>query len=98
MVTPALPNRDWADMTWQDFGEASRWIAVLPVSATEQHGPHLPLGVDACIATAYLTRARALLPAALPVTFLPMLAIGTSHEHRAFPGTLTFSPETMIRM
>ena len=44
-----LPKRDWADMTWQDFAgpDAARWIAVLPLAAVEQHGPHLPLGVDA---------------------------------------------------
>jgi creatinine amidohydrolase len=94
-----LPKRDWMDMTWQDFSGAhpARWIAVLPVAAVEQHGPHLPLGTDAAIAEAYLARARAALPPDLPVSFLPMLAIATSGEHRAFPGTLTLAPETVIR-
>ena len=43
-----LPRRDWNEMTWQDFAGADtrEWIAVLPVAATEQHGPHLPLGVE----------------------------------------------------
>ena len=96
-------KRDWLDMTWEDFTDArardaSRWIAVLPVAAVEQHGPHLPLGVDTFIACAYLDRVRDLLPAELPVTFLPVQSIGTSDEHRAFPGTLTFSPDTVIRM
>jgi creatinine amidohydrolase len=101
MVKSAVPpKRDWAEMTWEDFSsaDAAGWIAVLPIAAIEQHGPHLPLGVDAFIATAYLLRARAMLPAELPVTFLPMLKIGTSHEHRAYPGTLTFSPQTVVRM
>src|SRR5262249_29420872 len=45
----------------------------------------------------YLSRARKLLPEALKVTFLPLQAVGTSHEHRAFFGTLTISPETLMR-
>jgi creatinine amidohydrolase len=95
-----LPKRDWVAMTWQDLAaaETARWIAVLPIAAVEQHGPHLPLGVDAFVAEAYLARAREALPAALPVSFLPMLTIGTSDEHRFFPGTLTLSAETVIRL
>lgn len=94
-----LPKRDWFDMTWQDFAGAdtARWIAVLPVAAVEQHGPHLPLGVDGFIAEAYLARARALLPPDLAVTFLPTQWIGQSDEHRGYPGTLTLSAATAIR-
>jgi creatinine amidohydrolase len=86
-------------MTWQDFSGAdtARWIAVLPLAATEQHGPHLPLGVDRFIADAYLARAVALVPDDLPVTFLPVQPIGQSDEHVHFPGTLTLSAETVIR-
>jgi creatinine amidohydrolase len=94
-----LPKRDWNEMTWQDFAGADtrEWIAVLPVAATEQHGPHLPLGVDAMIGRAYIARARPLIPADLPVTFLPMQDVGVSIEHTAYPGTLTVSAETIIR-
>jgi creatinine amidohydrolase len=100
MEKSVLPKRDWVEMTWEDFAGAdkARWIAVLPVAAVEQHGPHLPLGADAIIAAAYLARARELLPSTLPVSFLPMLSIGASDEHRAFPGTLTLSAESLIRM
>ncbi|HVX91962.1 MAG TPA: creatininase family protein [Xanthobacteraceae bacterium] len=93
-----LPKRDWTEMTWQDLAGADtrRWIAVLPVAAVEQHGPHLPLGVDAFIAGAYLERVRGLLPADLPVSFLPLQFIGQSDEHLAFPGTLSFSAATVI--
>ena len=70
-----LPKRDWMEMTWQEIAEAAaataRWIAVLPLAAVEQHGPHLPLGVDTFIAEAYLARVRNILPDELPVTFLP---------------------------
>jgi creatinine amidohydrolase len=90
-------KRDWLDMTHEDFAGAEGWIAVLPVAAVEQHGPHLPVGTDTHIAEAYLARVRDLVPADLPVTFLPVQSVGTSHEHRAYPGTLTLSPETLIR-
>jgi creatinine amidohydrolase len=95
-----LPKRDFTEMSWQDIAGASsatrRWIAVLPLAAIEQHGPHLPLGVDAFIAEAYLARVRQILPETLPVTFLPVQRIGVSTEHVAFPGTLTLSAETAI--
>ncbi len=95
-----LPKRDWMEMTWQEVagaGEATaRWIAVLPLAAIEQHGPHLPLGVDAFIAEAYLAAVHKILPAALPVTFMPVQRIGVSVEHTAYPGTLTISAATAM--
>jgi creatinine amidohydrolase len=95
-----LPQRNWMDMTWRDIAGAAgatvRWIAVLPLAAVEQHGPHLPLGVDTYIAEAYLARVQAQLPADLPVTFLPVQRIGVSAEHLSFPGTLTFSATTAM--
>ena len=97
---PVPLKRDWMEMTWQDFTapDMARWIAVLPVAAIEQHGPHLPLGVDTMIGEAYLARVRTLLPDALPVTFLPVQAVGTSEEHRDFPGTLSLPARTMIEV
>ncbi|MEX0590727.1 MAG: creatininase family protein [Xanthobacteraceae bacterium] len=94
-----LPKRQWTEMTWEDFraGDPARWIAVLPVAAVEQHGPHLPLGVDGFIAEGYLARAAKLVPDSLPVSFLPVQWVGKSDEHLAFPGTLTLSAETAIR-
>jgi creatinine amidohydrolase len=94
-----LPLRDWLDMTWRDFAhrDVARWIAVLPLGAAEQHGPHLPLGVDTFIAQAYLARVQALLPNHLPVTFLPVQAIGQSEEHSAYPGTLSLRGDTLAR-
>jgi creatinine amidohydrolase len=94
-----LPKRQWIEMTWEDFraGDAARWIAVLPVAAIEQHGPHLPLGTDGLIADGYLAGALKLVPEALPVTFLPLQWVGKSDEHLAFPGTLSLSAEAAIR-
>jgi creatinine amidohydrolase len=95
-----LPKRDWMEMTWQEIAgagaETARWIAVLPLAAVEQHGPHLPLGVDTFIAEAYLARVRGLLLESLPITFLPVQRVGVSAEHLSFPGTLTLSAATAI--
>jgi creatinine amidohydrolase len=85
------PSRDWIDINWTDAATAdvSRWIAVLPLAATEQHGPHLPLETDVLIAEAYLARVRAMLPPHVPAAFLPVEPIGISTEHIDFPGTQT---------
>jgi creatinine amidohydrolase len=93
-----MPKRHWTEMTWTDVasGDTERWITVLPVAAVEQHGPHLPLGVDAYIAEAYIARVLPLLPDDLPATFLPVQQIGYSDEHLAYPGTLSFSARTLI--
>jgi creatinine amidohydrolase len=93
-----MPKPVWAEMSWTDVaaGDTGRWIAVLPVAAVEQHGPHLPLGVDSFIAEAYIARVLPLLPADLPASFLPVQKIGQSDEHCQFPGTLSFSSRTVI--
>ena len=93
----------WSDLNTQDFASLnkSRAIAVLPLAATEQHGPHLPLSVDADIVNGVLGHALPILKATapdLPVYFLPTQAIGLSPEHAAFPGTLTLKPETLMRL
>jgi len=99
-VPSQTPRRLWVDMTTEDFRalDTARAIAVLPVAAIEQHGPHLPVFVDACIGQGVVDRVMTLLPADLPVTFLPMMPVGKSNEHIAFPGTLTLSAETLIRL
>lgn len=93
------PRRRWVDMTTEEFADpdVGSWIAVLPVAAVEQHGPHLPVGVDVTIGEGYLARAATLIPDDVPVTFLPMQTIGASSEHTGFPGTLSLSVETVIR-
>lgn len=99
-----LPSRYWADLGTLDFvrlqcsPQADRVVAVLPVAATEQHGPHLPLSVDTTIVDAVLQAALPLLPAELPVLVLPTQAVGKSNEHARFPGTLSLSSETVLRV
>ncbi|WGD53068.1 creatininase family protein [Bradyrhizobium sp. CB1650] len=93
------PPRDWTDIGWADAGpaEIARWIAVLPLAATEQHGPHLPLETDVLIADAYLARVRELLPMNLPATFLPVQPVGISTEHIDYPGTLTLPTDVALK-
>jgi creatinine amidohydrolase len=94
-----IPARDWTAIHWPDIGpaKADSWIAVLPLAATEQHGPHLPVGTDVLIAEAYLSRVRELLPETSPVTFLPVQEIGISTEHLDFPGTLSLPTEVALK-
>lgn len=94
------PVRFWADLTTTDFAaiDCARAIAVLPVAATEQHGPHLPLAVDTDLVDGVLRASLPHLPADLPALFLPTQAVGFSPEHTAFAGTLTLKAETLIRL
>jgi creatinine amidohydrolase len=78
--------------------DLQRTIAVLPLSATEQHGPHLPLSVDANLAHSMVDVCTHALPPDLPVLFLPVLRIGYSPEHSVFAGTLSLKAETVIRL
>jgi creatinine amidohydrolase len=78
--------------------DASRAVAVLPLGATEQHGPHLPLSVDTVLVEGVVNAALPHLSAQDPVWVLPTQALGLSTEHQAFEGTLTLSPETVIAL
>jgi len=72
-----------------ECGALAPAVAVLPVAAIEQHGPHLPLGVDVQIMQHMLTAVLKVLPEAVPAVLLPVQPVGVSPEHGAFAGTLT---------
>ena len=102
-VPSVWPSRHWAEVSARDFvlaqgsGLAVQTIAVLPVAATEQHGPHLPLSVDAALLQGVIDTALPLLPPELPL-LLPPQNVGLSTEHTAFAGTLTLAPATLIAL
>ena len=88
----------WRDLATTDFAalEAERCIALLPVAATEQHGPHLPLGTDAQINAGIVRRTLTLLPDDVTLLVLPAQEIGDSLEHERYPGTLSVSAEALL--
>jgi len=96
---PRATDSVWLqDITWQDFEEyveaADHPTVVVPIGSTEQHGPHLPLGVDAYQAkdVAEGVAERADVIAAPPIWY------GDAEHHMAFPGTVALSSETVISM
>jgi creatinine amidohydrolase len=98
-----LPYPFWSDLTTKQFSElaaspdVARLVAVLPVAAIEQHGPHLPLNVDALIVDGVI---KAALPqlGTTPALFMPTQKISLSTEHIGFAGTLTLSPQTVMAL
>lgn len=92
--------RYWSDLSTADFAslDRARAIAVLPVAATEQHGPHLPLSVDTDIVNGMVAAALPHIAPDLPALFLPTQAVGFSPEHTRFAGTLTLKAETLMRV
>ena len=115
----ALPYPFWSDLTTKQFAElaaspdVARLVAVLPVAATEQHGPHLPVNVDSLLVDGVIKAALPHMgwaqkntnvagePAsanAVPALFLPTQKISLSTEHLGFAGTLTLSPQTVMAL
>ena len=99
-----LPSVFWADLTARQFAQLAaspaldRVVAVLPVAAIEQHGPHLPVSVDTTLVDGVIAAALPHLPGGLPVLFLPTQQVGKSNEHIRFPGTLSLSAQTLIAL
>ena len=71
-------------------------VVLLPLAATEQHGPHLPLSTDVDIGRGILAAALASLPEERRPTVLPMVEIGASEEHRSFPGTQSVPSHELV--
>ena len=90
--------RHWEHLTTTDLADGAyrNAVAVLPVAAVEQHGPHLPLGTDAILTDGVLDAALQCLPDTVDVLRLPTQRIGLSPEHANFAGTLSFDAETLI--
>src|SRR6186713_500865 len=91
-----MTSRRWAEQAWPELTDlATRGdgeVGLVPVGATEQHGPHLPTGTDTIVATALSERVSEMTGA--PV--LPAIPIACSYGHGTqLPGTLSLSPELL---
>lgn len=84
-----LPLRDFNQMNRNEISAADTddWIVVLPLGATEQHGPHLPFETDRLIAEGIVDRLKKKLPKSSKVSFLPVEPVGYSPEHLDFKGS-----------
>lgn len=87
------------ELTWPEAKErlALVDVALLPVGAVEQHGPHLPLDTDAFDAAYLAQQVAAACSDPRPVVF-PLIAYGVSYHHQDFKGTLSVSPDTLAHL
>ena len=93
-----IPDRNFSAIDEPDLAnsDTSEWIAVLPLGAHEQHGPHLPFETDAIIADGIACRLAGAIDPEVPVTFLPTERIGYSIEHMDVEGTQSLSYDEAI--
>ncbi len=89
-----FPYLSWTQV--EALPDKANTLIIQPIGAVEQHGPHLPLVVDAAIATAVVGQALHQLDPAIPAYALPPLYYGKSNEHWQFPGTITLTAQTLI--
>jgi creatinine amidohydrolase len=86
----------WKELTWEDLNALAvkDAIVVLPVASMEQHGPHLPVGVDTYLCEAVCKTAAGIATKTTPVVVAPTLWCGMAEHHVAFGGTFTFDIPT----
>ena len=92
------PSVVWADQSSDTLARiGASGTLIVPIGATEQHGPHLPVGVDAIVAEHVAIRAaQRAYSDDYPVLVAPVLSYGSSHHHLPRPGTLSLSSTTML--
>ena len=91
--------REWRHLSSPDIAHlAPEAVAVLPLAAIEQHGPHLPVSVDEDLIHGVMQRAAQAWDGPQIVLQLPTMSVGFSPEHLGFAGTLSLSSSTLIRL
>lgn len=89
----------WAELTREQLSATlPQALVILPIGATEQHGPHLATGTDALLASTVAGRAAALAAgrSSRPLVLTPTMPVGASDHHFPFGGTLSFRQETLL--
>ncbi|GAA2805657.1 creatininase family protein [Crossiella cryophila] len=94
---PEVIETRWNRLTAAELNAlaAAGAVVLLPIGSTEQHGPHLPTGVDDFLATEVCARAVRELAGRAPVVLAPSIPFGLAEHHMAFGGTLTLSLPTL---
>lgn len=81
----------WTELSWPDIHKLDRDTpVVIPLGSCEQHGHHLPVGVDTLQVDAIATAVES--QASHRILLVPTLWLGSSHHHRDFPGTISLTP------
>lgn len=94
-----LMMRRFAEMNREQLrAAAADWLVVLPIGATEQHGPHLPTGTDFFTIQAVAEESARIASAEIPVIVTPALPFGSSDHHLMFGATLSLSTETYYKV
>lgn len=93
-----MPARHWGDLKTTDFDrlDPATTVAVLPLAAIEQHGPHLPVSTDTSIMQGMIQTAFPLVGEGVTALFLPVEAVAKSNEHLHSRGTVTLSAQTVL--
>ncbi len=93
-----MPSVMWKELTAEDLRAkvAANAIVVLPVASMEQHGPHLPVGVDTFLVEAVCKGGAEIAVKDVPVVVAPTLWCGMAEHHMAFGGTFTFDIPTYM--
>jgi len=91
-----MPSVMWKELTAEDLRAraAADAIVILPVASMEQHGPHLPVGVDTYLCEAVCKAGAELAVKDVPVVVAPTLWCGMADHHMAYGGTFTFDIPT----
>lgn len=90
-----MTTTDYAKLTWPEVRDADKdRVAILNVSATEDHGPHMPLDTDTVLGMAVANGVAEAAPD--EVLVMPPVAYGFNEHHKDFPGVIWIGPETLI--
>ena len=90
----------WDNLTSREIRELAekKAVVLIPIGSTEQHGPHLPVGCDAILATWFAEMtAQGLIEKDVPAVVAPTISVANSLHHMSFPGSMSLHPRTYMQ-